>query len=255
MTNPRIFVGTLSSGEAEFDECVGAVAAQAGVIVTHHIIKNQPEFEAHNMLWAAWDNQKHVHDLFVKIDADTVLNRDTALAEIFTLFENSEVTGAQIPLWDYFTDDVINGLNCFSPAVQFRPSQKRLFADHADFGHNKVLKGDAVKHLSPIGWHGKNPSPSQAFHFGFHRKMKGQKDVLQKTAAAWRKYGDDARGWALAGAASAKWWMVERSDYQGGLFQKCFAKMQNDITRKEEIEKFIDKNYGNIKGQIRGELR
>ncbi len=246
MISPRIFVGTLSSGEAEFDECVAAVAAQSGITVTHHIIKNQPEFEAHNMLWAAWESQKHDHDLFVKIDADTVLNRDTALSDIYQLYLDPTVTGAQILLHDYFTDDLISGLNSFSPTVQFRPAQKRLFADHADFGHMKVLKGDAVKHLAPIGWHGKNPSPSQAFHFGFHRKMKGQTDVLKRTAVAWLKHGDDARGWAMAGAASAKWWMVGRSDYASATFQKCFAKIQNDVARKNTIEKFIDKNWGEI---------
>lgn len=247
MTNPRIFVGTLSCGEAEFDECVAVVAAQTGVSVTHHIIKNEPEFEAHNMLWAAWESQKHAHDLFVKIDADTVLNRDTALLEIYQLYIDPAVTGAQILLHDYFTDDVISGLNSFSPAVQFRPASKRLFADHADFGHNKVLKGDAVKHLAPIGWHGKNPSPSQAFHFGFHRKMKGQMEVLRKTAVAWLKYRDDARGYALAGAASAKWWMVGKTHYAAPRFQKCFAAVTNDYERIKLIEKFIDKNWEGMK--------
>jgi len=241
---PRIFVGTLSSGEAEFDECCAAIASQTDVNVTHHIIQNQPEFEAHNMLWAAWAEHKPTHDLFVKIDADTVLNRNTALLEISELFKDEMVTGAQIPLHDYFTDALIYGLNCFSPVVQFRQSKRRLFADHADFGHKKTLKGDAVGHLAPIGWHGKNPSPTQSFHFGFHRALKGQKDVIKKLAVAWQRYQDAPREWALAGAASAKWWMRGRTHYQSKTFKKYFVKMEADDMRLMTVQKYIKQNTG-----------
>lgn len=236
---PRIFVGTLACGEAEFEECCSSIKSQIGVNITHHIIQNQPEYAAHNMLWQAWGNHRSDHDLFVKIDADTVLNRQTALVELASLFSQPDVTGAQIPLLDYFTDDLISGLNAFSPAVRFRPSRWKLFADHADYGHQRVLKGESVKHLAPIGWHGKNPSPRQSFHFGLHRKLKGQDMVLYKTAQSWKKYQDDARGWALAGAASARWWMWGKTHYTSWVFQRTFRMMQNDNIRQEIIENYI----------------
>ncbi len=238
---PRIFIGTLASGETEFDECCQAVQSQKDVVIKHHIIKNMPEFEAHNALWAAWNEQKQNHDLFAKIDADTVLNRDTALVEISKLFQDPDVTGAQIPLHDYFTDDLINGLNCFSTCVQFAPAKKKIFADHADSNHKKVLKSDDVAHLAPIGWHGKNPSAKQAFHFGFHRALKGQKDIISKTLNAWKKYQDTPREWALAGAASAKWWMFGRADYTGFFFNKYFEKMKNDSVRKNTVNSFVNR--------------
>ena len=238
---PRIFVGTLTCGESEFDSCCAAIFAQTGVSVTHHVIRNQPEFEAHNMLWAAWNDNKTTHELFVKIDADTVLNRDTALFEISNLFKNPHVTGAQIPIHDYFTDDLINGLNAFSPRVIFKNAKHKLFADHADRGHEIVLKRDDVAHLAPIAWHGQNPSPRQSFHFGFHRKLKGQTEVLRKTANAWLKYGDTSREWALAGAANAKWWMIGQTHYNSRAFQKNFTKMQDDISRHNTIQKFIER--------------
>jgi hypothetical protein len=238
---PRIFVGTLACGESEFDSCCAAIAAQTGVSVTHHLIVNQPEFEAHNMLWAAWNDNKTTHDLFVKIDADTVLNRNTALREIADLFKDTKVTGAQIPIHDYFTDDLINGLNAFSPRVIFKNAKRKLFADHADTGHEIVLKREAVAHLAPIAWHGQNPSPRQSFHFGFHRKLKGQTDVLRKTANAWLKYGDASREWALAGAASARWWMIGNTHYNSDTFQKNFAKIQDNVMRHDVVRKFIEK--------------
>ncbi len=236
---PRIFVGTLGSGESEFASCCAAIAAQTGVIFTHHIIENQPEFEAHNMLWAAWNENKSTHDLFVKVDADTILNRNTALCEIADLFKDERVTGAQILIHDYFTDHLISGLNAFSPRVVFKNAKRKLFADHADTGHDIVLKGDVVKHLAPIAWHGHNPSPRQSFHFGLHRQLKGQSDILKKTAEAWLKYQDESREWALAGAASARWWMIGAVHYKTSVFEKSFLKMQNDVIRHKIIQRFI----------------
>ena len=244
---PRIFVGTLASGEAEFEACCAAIASQTGVHITHHIIENQPEYEAHNMLWQAWAENKTSHDIFIKIDADTVLNRKTAILEIFNFFTDPRVTGIQAELNDYFTDEIIVGpLTGFSSKVEFRPAKSKLFVDHADYGHDVILKGKQLIGLNPVGWHGQNPSAKQSFHFGFHRKLKGQDSVIKKTALAWLKLQDDSRGWALAGAASVRWWMRGKTHYKSKSFKKCFEKNQNPNERRKMIEKFIRKNYEDL---------
>lgn len=235
MPLPRIFVGTLHCGEAEFEASREATLLQKNVTVTHHIISELPEYEAHNALWQAWDQARVDHDLFVKIDADTVLNRDTALSEIYDLFRLPDVTGCQILLHDFFTDDLIAGLNAFAPAVQFRASRSRLFADHADFGHKIVLKGEAVAHLAPIGFHCQVPHPYQAFHYGYHRALKKQKAVIQKVAQAWQKDPQEGRAWALAGAASVRWWRRGSSDYNSKSLRRLFAELQNDGKRNEAV--------------------
>ncbi len=192
-----------------------------------------PEYEAHNMLWAAWNAAKTDHDIFVKIDADTILNRSSALEEICQLFKQPDVTGVQIPLHDFFTDELINGLNAFSPLVTFEPSRLRLYADHADRGHKKVLKGTEVQFLAPIGWHGKYPKPLQAFHYGFHRRLKNQNATLQRLASAWLDHGDREREWAIAGAASARWWMRSGAlGYKGFWFKKCYNRCLDDSFRR-----------------------
>lgn len=235
---PRIFVGTLACNEAEFSACCQSISEQQDVEVTHHVIANQPEFEAHNQLWKAWANAKPTHDLMVKIDADTVLSRPTALAEIVALFENPAVTGAQILLHDYFTDRPIAGLNAFSPAVVFKQASARLFADHADSNHNIVLKGDAVAHLAPIGWHCTNPHPRQAFHYGLHRALKKQHDVIKQCATAWLSKQDDARSWALAGAMTAGWRMRGHFDYLNERFEKAFLKFESNPHRLSDIQNY-----------------
>lgn len=238
MAAARIFVGTLASGEAEFEECCDAIGGQEGVAVTHHVISGLRELEAHNALWAAWERVKDEHDLMVKVDADTVLARPTALGEIYALFENPEVTGAQILLHDYFTDRLIAGLNAFSPAVVFKPAASRLFADHADSGHKVVLKGEPVAHLAPIGWHCTRPHARQAFHFGLHRALKRQREVIRRVAAVWLKERDEARFWALAGARAARWWMRFNTDYGGRQLQAAFAKIEADPRRIDRIDHY-----------------
>ncbi len=238
MTSPRIFVGTLECGEAEFEECRAAIQGQLGVIVTHMVISNQPELEAHNQLWSAWATHKHDHDLMVKVDADTVLSRPTALKEISDLFDDPAVTGAQILLHDYFTDQLIAGLNAFSPVVEFKHSKSRLYADHADSNHGVVLKGDVVSHLAPIGWHCVAPHPRQAFHYGLHRELKKQRDVIRRCARAWLKNRDDARSWALIGAMAAGWRLRRHFDYGDKRFETAFQKFEAKGERESIVEDY-----------------
>jgi len=234
MEVPRIFVGTMASGEAELDACRAAVAAQRGVAVQHHEIRDLPELEAHNALWDAWDAAKAGFDLFVKIDADTVLIDDGALARVYALFAaDSSVTGAQILLHDYFTDSLIAGLNFFRPQVTFIRTANRLRPDVADAGHDRVLKGEVVAHLAPIGWHCLNPSPLQSFHFGLHRALKSQDETLCRVAGVWLRERDEARGWALAGAMTASFWMRRHFDYADARFQSAFEALRGDEAKRE----------------------
>ena len=59
-------------------------------VYIHEIISGLREHEAHNKLWEKWNSVKAKHDLFVKIDADTVLNDEHSLAKIAELFERDD---------------------------------------------------------------------------------------------------------------------------------------------------------------------
>ena len=236
---PRIFVGTMYSGEAEFDLCCEAVANQSGVQVTHHVISHMPEMEAHNELWVSWEKVKSEYDLFAKIDADTVLISEYALQSVWNLFsQNSRVTGAQILLHDYFTDKLIAGLNFFSPKVEFSYSTNRLLPDRVDKNHDIILKGDEVSHLSPIGWHCKAPNSKQAFHFGLHRALKRQDDVIEALSKAWLVYKDDARAWAISGVLAANFWMRKSFDYDNERFSLAYEKWNKHPDRLNKVMAF-----------------
>lgn len=202
MENPRIFVGTMYTNEGDFQLSMDRIRRQEGVTVTHFIVAGLKEKEAHNALWHAWKDQRPGHQLFVKVDADTVLADRQTLRHIYDLFAaDPRVTGLQAPLHDYMTDGLINGLNAFSPHVVFNDTQDELYCDRqVDTGHDVVLREkDLPATLIPAGYHCHSSSDKQAFHYGVHRALKGQTTVMGKVWAAWNQNRDRVRAYALIG--------------------------------------------------------
>lgn len=221
----KIFVGTLYSGEGDYLKCSQAIAKQSGVNVKHHLISNLPELEAHNKLWDDWDLIKNKYDLFVKIDADTVLAHDTVLQEICKLFvEQPRLTGVQCYLYDYFTDGLIYGLNCFSPKVQFTKLNDKLYCDRADTNHDIVLRGNTLPNsLNPAGYHCYHSSDIQAFHYGVHRALKNQTQIFKSVKQAWVKEQDRLRGLAIEGFNMAYLFQTNKSfNYDDDEFKIAF---------------------------------
>lgn len=233
LKKPKIFVGTLESGETEFTDCAKAIQNQSGVTVNHQVVSGLPEGEAHSRLWERWNTAKKSHDLFVKVDADTVLVDDGALLRVWKLFESDpEVTGVQIYLQDYFSDSFIAGLSAFSPDVLFTPSNDPLKPDHADTGHKKVLKPESLLNLAPIGFHAPRPGFEQSLFYGYHRFLKGQYPILLKVMEAYKVEKDEPRRNALLGASLAL------RDHKRGRFWRKISKrlnLQNKLLKKSAL--------------------
>lgn len=226
-STPRIFVGTMYTEEGEFQTCIEQIRAQEGVVVSHVIISNMKEKEAHNALWKAWKDAKDNNDIFVKIDADTVLASTTTLFEIWKQFEkDARVTGLQAPLLDYMTDSMINGLNAFSNRVIFNDTNDELFCDRkVDVGHDIVLRQQELpESLVPAGYHCFNPTDRQAFHFGLHRMLKGQTITMDRVFNAWARDRDRSRLFALVGAHMSNRFVDNRKfNYADDEFEKSFV--------------------------------
>jgi hypothetical protein len=203
--DPRIFVGTLHSGEGDFAKCCAAINTQTNVIVTHHIVSGLNEKDAHNTLWAKWREEQSSHDLFVKIDADTVLSQPWILSEIFQTIRAKDATGLQAPLHDYMTDKLIIGLNAFTPRVVFLGTTDKLYCDrNVELGNTNVIRGaDLPPTLKFVGFHCHHASNLQGFRYGVHRAMKTQDAEIQHLIWAWRKHGDRVRGLGVIGSLLA----------------------------------------------------
>lgn len=203
----KIFVGTMYCGEGDITKCCEQILKQRDVEIEHLVIQNLSEKDAHNTLWSAWRERKNTFDLFVKVDADTVLSHEFVISNVAEIMKNNpRITGIQAPLQDYFTDDFINGLNCFSNRVTFLDTVDDLFCDRrVDVDHDIILGSDKVPDvLRPAGYHCYHSSEIQAFHFGVHRMLKRQHHTITKVRNAWCKNGrDKLRGLALMGARLA----------------------------------------------------
>lgn len=234
---PRVFIGTMFAGEGDLQACIDSVRMQKNVDVKHHIISNLPEKEAHNKLWQAWRDAKHEQDMFVKLDADTMLAGSVILESFWTLMSsNPRITGIQAPLADFFTDGAINGLNCFHPRVTFNDTSSDLFCDRGiDVDHDIVIKSkDVPPELRPAGYHCYNASDEQAFHFGLHRMLKGQVDVISRVRLAYRRNPERKRGLALIGASMASNFSGGEFNYTDQRFRVAFeasTKNYNELVR------------------------
>ena len=200
----KVFVGTLHSGEAEFEACCESVRGQQNVEVYHHVISGLPQKEAHAALLGDWNEAAPAYDIFVKVDADTILQTPMTLFEIGTLLKShSGPSVVQIPLQDYFTDKPILGLNAFSTEIRFDSELDARFTDRAGFTPAYRFAAAEYRHLMPVGLHGKCPHFAQAFFFGLHRMQKKQYGTFSQVARAWNRLGGTGREHALYGAVAA----------------------------------------------------
>lgn len=202
----RVFVGTMLSGEADFERCLAAVQGQVHPDVTHFIVAGRPEAEAHRELYEEWNRVKGDHGLFLKVDADTVLCSDRIVSDLVGLFSGMpRLTGTQSWLDDRMTDGRIFGMACIRNTVTVKTDVDPLYCDRVDSGHDVVLRGDALPpSLRVAGDHCRYADDRQAFHFGLHRMLKNQRDVLGRVFAAWHRDGDRVRAFALVGGQMAR---------------------------------------------------
>ena len=100
------------------------------------------------------------------------------------------------------TNDLIYGLNCFSPKVVFLTSKDSLFCDRGvDTQHDLIFRTEKLPiELKPAALHCHYASIKQAFHYGVHRTLKKQFDIIEKVKSSWLKEKDDIRAFALIGS-------------------------------------------------------
>lgn len=167
----RILVGTLYSIENEFEECVEAINRQNYDEFEHIVIQGLPKREAHDRLYGTFMKHAHEFDLFMKVDADMVIENRDLFAQIVARFrDNPRMDLLTIEVHDCFTDSQIDGMSTFRNTVRWKKRDTDIFTDkHAVPLERSVYDSHD---LAPAAVHCKNPSPFQAFHYGLHRAMK-----------------------------------------------------------------------------------
>jgi len=205
----RILVGTLYTIENEYEDCVNSIRDQTYKNYEHLVIRNLPKKEAHDTLYQTFMDNSGTYDILIKIDADMVLCRDDLFERIVERFTGDpELDLLLIAVHDFFTDDLLLGMNIFRNTVQWNKNKDDLITDRI-YDPGTIRKKEKDYHeLAPAAIHCPNPGPYQAFHFGFHRGMKavrrgGNWGIVQALFNRYRKNPNNQVVYALLGVKSA----------------------------------------------------
>jgi hypothetical protein len=205
----KILVGTLYTIENEFEECRRSIQRQTYTNYDHIVIKDLPKREAHDTLYGTFMEKSDTYDLLVKVDADMVLCKNNLFEKIVEKFSgDSELDLLLIAVQDYFTDELLIGINVFRNSVRWEQNSNDLMTDRVHIRESiRKTEKDYVD-LAPAAVHCPDPSPFQAFHFGFHRGMKAYYAgsnwrILRSIFRHYRRNPDTRLAYALLGANAA----------------------------------------------------
>jgi len=243
----KVLVGTLYSGENEFEECQAAIRSQVGVNFEQLIIRNKPELEAHRLLFTTFLERANEFELLVKVDADTVLGSPQLISRIARRFgDEPNLEVLSIALKDFFTGALINGLQTYRNTVRWNFEKDTVFPDIPLLDPNRYHYDQSD--LAPAGMHSPNPSALQAFHYGVHRGLKSIQKIHSTTHwgllnLVWKNFlktQDRRIGFASLGAELV----------YAGVFNR--ADQNYTVPRMEEVfQKYADMNAGQVKKEIR----
>lgn len=168
--NPRLFIGTMYSGENEYDECKEMIFAQTYKNFEHFVYKDLNYKDAHDALYNEFMSKSDEFDIMIKVDADMVIREKTFFEWVVQKFQkDEELDMLSMALHDFYMDDLIWGMHAYRNTVKWNTGNEIVYTDRM---HAKDTIRKTELHWDKVADHCKNPSDIQAFHFGFHRALK-----------------------------------------------------------------------------------
>lgn len=268
----HIYVGTLYTIENEFNECVESINSQSYKNFDHYVFRNLPNKEAHVTLFKSFLERAGEYDALVKVDADMVLASDSLFGNIVQkLKANDWVDVLSIAVHDFFSDQLIWGLNAYRNSVRWDFEKESLFVDRPEVPAERCLMDD--RELAPAAIHCKNPSSCQAFYYGVHRGLKviqpGHTEKkeesskthwnsLERTWVNFQRTKDVRMGLASLGAelAYAGQFRIGDLDYSnprmGRVLEKYLSLDHKALTFEIKKRRFL--NWGILPGRKRRKL-
>lgn len=259
----RVFVGTLYSGENEYEECLAAIQNQTFRDFDHFVFRNLSLKESHRTLFKSFLDRSSEYDILIKVDADVVLSSDTIFEKIVHKMRHDDrIDVLAVAVRDFFTDQLINaGMATFRNTARWDFDKDTLFVDIAEVGQGREVYDD--KELAPAGIHCKNPAPWQAFHYGLHRGLKsiqrvhssGHWSYLERVWTNFLKTGDTRIGLAVLGAELVYAGRLSKSDVDyTNPRMKTILEEYLPLDRaglEREIRRLRARNWGMLPGDLR----
>jgi hypothetical protein len=197
----KVFIGTLYCKEENgFKECCEIINSQKNIEITHHVIQDLFEFEAHQELTKYWNNIKNNFDFFIKIDPDMTLSNDDIIFKICEKMTKEKIDFLQHGLQDFISNSQIFGLNTYNKNVEFYLNDNKLSPDKNCNREKHICLYDKTI----VGHHMLHCNNLQAFHYGVHRGLKDQQSLLELTKKAYQINNDIRRLYAIKGFEKSK---------------------------------------------------
>lgn len=167
----RVLVLTLTTGEPQFGECAASVLRQDHPWVTHHVISNLPNYEAHRQLYGKIMESREGYDVFLKLDGDMALAAPDTLTRLLAPFQqDATLDHLVVPVQDWLAGVPIIGAHLFSNRVIWPHDDDHLFVDPDPQYSGRRQMFDLK--TSPAILHMENPDIVQSYFFGLHRIRK-----------------------------------------------------------------------------------
>lgn len=169
----KLCIITLYSGENEFDMLKKSLEKQHYTKYEHKIYKYLPNKKALKTAYKIVEENRGDYDLYIRLDADMVLNSPEAIGTIVSFFETHQnIDHAIFPVYDYLSQKRILGLHGYRPNVKWGSLEDDLYVDpNPTQGERRSIAHDIPEKLV---LHSPNPSKYQAFYFGYHRTLKAK---------------------------------------------------------------------------------
>jgi hypothetical protein len=161
----------LACGENEKDQAIAALNAQDHDDWDFFLIENKENKVAHEELYSRFEASANSYHLFLKLDADTVFRRTSALREISAMFDSRpDAAGILVDLLDFYSNSLLPGLMITTGDVRWPRTADKLMVDSYYRTRGEMLHISSEE--SAVAAHSPDPSPLQAFRFGVHRATK-----------------------------------------------------------------------------------
>ena len=198
---------------------------------------------AHKKLYKIWGREKNNFDLLVKIDADSVLVDDQIISTVFHRIQKLNSSGAHLRMLDYFSGDLVHGMNFYCPDVKFAKLRNTLFPDLNHKPSRHMLINHDVADLEPVAFHCVNPTKKQSFYYGFYRHLKKQDKLMSAVADKWSKDQDPSREWALIGAMSAQRYLWRSRWISSRTVERRYQFLLKHYIPSDDLQKFVNQRY------------
>lgn len=245
----KLLVGTLYTIENEFEDCCASIRSQSYRDFDHIVLRDLSKKEAHEALYGHFMEKAGEYDLLVKVDADMVIEDRDLFRKIVERFESdSELDLLLIAVQDFFADKLLIGLNVFRNTVRWELGEEALFTDMTHVASTIRKTEKDYTDLAPAAVHCADPSPFQAYHYGFHRGMKavvgGKRwGIIAAFYDHYRRERDPRVAYALLGAnaAFAGRFLVEHISYSNNTLLEFFE-AQYGRASEEEVHRAVTRS-------------